>query len=1241
MPSAVKEFQLTTLVRDRQSGGRLSEKLCLFLGAGADIGSGGLTFKELKRQWYELALSRPIFRATSDEEINQWFQIEFRKLKAEDRGALIRRMFNEAGATDPSDAYKILALLIRAGGIDAVITTNFDTMLESAAEKTGGREFSVFAPGTAKPFRTRTGHISRAHCPYVKLHGDLAGDTVTVLTQDEIDKGDYSRELIELADQILTTHTLVIAGYSGWDVALATIIGRALSKSMLKVFWCKPTPPNPRSPLWQALPKDRIITIEADFSKTVELLARPYLEHPFGIHSPGPSFVRSLLEWRFQHANYLFSCEYTICRRNDLSKLFVRRDRVETALGRFFEGGNKNLAVVVGPSGTGKSTLGIRLNRRFENVGRRLLLLRGKTLNAAPDLEQMLLPYAGAANPEVISLLAFAHWLNAEGLQVIVFIDGLNELSPSTDECVKFLKNIVRSCFVLNGTFSLRFIVTVRHEVWMTMLPYLDEQILARTMWSPENKEGEILPLALDRFDHRELEGALANLNRENLVGFEYSALPSESREHLRDPFLLRIVAEVGCESPKNVTSNHMLRLLCERKIEKAMLSLPVTMAMDVLGNVAALCFSRRHDWFRIADLPPSMQSEINLRGLLDSGLVVQDHQGGIRFAHERIFQFFLALSFGRSPNSPVLETLDDVRTFLREVRSDAKALAAARIHILERLDQSFYMIELAQGALEPGDQGNRDDKDIFVFSKELILDAVRESSALAIEYCRQVAHNAGLADFSPLKVRTALQAAATMEPKTSLPILFAAVESPDQVCAAEAQIYIIDRLSQELLTRKETVDLLSDKMFAPYLSAAHIPAWKSIGRLILLVTALGPDNTHPSEYGRITASVERALMNIWQGLRIRDDDIETIFHQVTGNLDRYLFNSTKKHVRHFFGNRNRTLLLRILKKLRDGSCIDDADLDALQIFMRSSEYPLEFFLNNILFSLSSINDFEETISVWKNKIDQFDNNSLAEEVDFYVNVISYIYIIAGEMKDDSILEAPVRRILREMPDVVLHRPGQYRGIRRGFRDSFDAVFEDGFNPISGYLGIRPMIRRRAMTLDTYERLDVIGTESLHTLAPAFADAFDEFLSSGRIDEALIILHAIGQTISVWPDEGLATLRAIVGIREPRIRRALTRLLAEAYARHSTKTSRFLDLVRGSFNDDEMRTIQASADSRLGYRQFETYEWARIFHFLIHHLPKGRDKTIECLHALYSSDDEYDAMTAAASVLGVYGYSLK
>jgi hypothetical protein len=157
------------------------------------------------------------------EAIDEDFDSLFLTLQPDERALLVEGIFRRMRPLVPSDAYKLLVLLAEAGGVDAIITTNFDSMLERAQELLGRNLFQVYAPGLARPYAVSDGQFDPPQKPYLKLHGDVAARSVLFLTSADLKSPVYDSSTTEFLTSILRTHDLVFAGYGGKIQLLPTL----------------------------------------------------------------------------------------------------------------------------------------------------------------------------------------------------------------------------------------------------------------------------------------------------------------------------------------------------------------------------------------------------------------------------------------------------------------------------------------------------------------------------------------------------------------------------------------------------------------------------------------------------------------------------------------------------------------------------------------------------------------------------------------------------------------------------------------------------------------------------------------------------------------------------------------------------------------------------------------------------------------------------------------------------------
>lgn len=96
-----------------------SKKICLFLGAGADISSGGKIFSTLKKEIID-NYSNYVSEGLDQQEIDSVFE-EIIDSKEHSREILLEAI-NSNSSKAISDGYKIMALLAKYGFIETIIT---------------------------------------------------------------------------------------------------------------------------------------------------------------------------------------------------------------------------------------------------------------------------------------------------------------------------------------------------------------------------------------------------------------------------------------------------------------------------------------------------------------------------------------------------------------------------------------------------------------------------------------------------------------------------------------------------------------------------------------------------------------------------------------------------------------------------------------------------------------------------------------------------------------------------------------------------------------------------------------------------------------------------------------------------------------------------------------------------------------------------------------------------------------
>lgn len=214
-----------------------NRKFCFVIGAGASRKSGIRTGGELAKEWYDeikVRLEDVEFSTwVGDEHINQSdlaasYGSIYRKRFENDKTSGYEFLVQEMKSAKPSLGHFVLAQILSRYSGHCVLTTNFDSLIESSVyqftDKTplvcGHESLSVYA----RP--------SQIHPLIIKIHRDLLLSPKS--DPDEINELDNAWN--EPLDHIFSTHIPIIIGYGGNDGSLMCYFEK-MNKSS-NFFWC-------------------------------------------------------------------------------------------------------------------------------------------------------------------------------------------------------------------------------------------------------------------------------------------------------------------------------------------------------------------------------------------------------------------------------------------------------------------------------------------------------------------------------------------------------------------------------------------------------------------------------------------------------------------------------------------------------------------------------------------------------------------------------------------------------------------------------------------------------------------------------------------------------------------------------------------------------------------------------------------------------------------------------------------
>jgi uncharacterized protein (UPF0335 family) len=231
-------------------------ELCLLLGNGASIGSGGKQWDEIAD---EIALKWKLDFPT-EYSINEKFNLIFRNCGDYQRQAILKRYLSDLPL---SNGYRWLANLIKEGYFDVIFTTNFDYLINKSLHEVDlvqDIDFTMlllnkrsFEDDIEKIEWSIKGVLSKLNdkginVKVVKLHGDLTYPDTLIITDDDIKA--HTLTVKKVLGEYLNQNPqkgILLVGYSGRDTDVAVALNEATGNE--SVWWLNPNKPLIEDPI--------------------------------------------------------------------------------------------------------------------------------------------------------------------------------------------------------------------------------------------------------------------------------------------------------------------------------------------------------------------------------------------------------------------------------------------------------------------------------------------------------------------------------------------------------------------------------------------------------------------------------------------------------------------------------------------------------------------------------------------------------------------------------------------------------------------------------------------------------------------------------------------------------------------------------------------------------------------------------------------------------------------------------
>ena len=451
-----------------------NKKICLFLGAGTDISSGGKLFSTLKKETIN-NFSDYMADGLSPQEIDNVFE-EIIDSEKHSREILLESV-NANGAQTVSDGYKLMALMAKYGFIETIITTNFFDYLEKTEKNIGESIFDYYI--NDKALNSADVDNLRNMPKYLKIHGDAKHFYISHVTNEEIKNKTYSERVNNLIVNSLKNNIVIFLGYSGSDDKLTEIfISKILDID--KVYWINPNLNKDSILIQNLIENDKIIYNDSTFDNFIIKLGLRYLSN-IKLDDSHPILISSLLQ-----ANTKLSTKELL----SISGPNIERDEY-SALKIL-----KKINIIIGKKGIGKTYLLKYFIEHSYNI--QTLYLDLKYEEKTKILNELISSFGFVSETPFSLLYNICSWYNSQKQHLVFILDGINAHNKeSINELISFIaatKRLSNIYFVIS-TYDEGIISNIKK-----IFEKPDYQIIKMSGFTTNNVEDMALVLNVKNF---------------------------------------------------------------------------------------------------------------------------------------------------------------------------------------------------------------------------------------------------------------------------------------------------------------------------------------------------------------------------------------------------------------------------------------------------------------------------------------------------------------------------------------------------------------------------------------------------------------------------------------------------------------------------------------------------------------------------------------------------------------------
>lgn len=1161
--------------------------ICLFLGAGADISSGGVLFSDLKKESVAFVRNQKIHDYESSDLIDKEFNRIFETLDEQSRCRVIQYLINESADWSPSDGYKLLILLAKENCISSVITTNFANLLETTQDYMGIDAFQIFTPATAIPSKYFIRNISRKPV-YLKMHGDIWGNLITHLTTSEINNKKYQKEFINLFEHLIKNKTIVFLGYSGWDTKISEIFENNISH-INNIYWCNINEPDKNAPLIKVFSKNNISIkyINYNFDKVLQVISAEFLKNRilFQIDS---IFIWAILKSKIKILQTEFMNKIKSETKGILS---VSRTKIDI-FDDFIVNKCKNFCVITGNPGIGKSMLIAELCEKFENNEEVCIVPLNAMITYSDNLLDYIAKKLGYASKSPYTVLyQFSKWAYEQDKYFIFAIDNLGNNIGTIKEIASLLNKLIELSYIIRNRCHIKFVVTLQTNIWNNVHRLLDTNYLNSIIWNEEN-ENNNCSVRLGNFDEFEMKRAKANL-------FSLSndlKLSPEILELIKEPSLYGLI-QSNIHILDNIYEFDICKILEKHFFCGISKSILENLSYSILCDYVDSCIP----------VKISLESINHLKNDLKLKNILNFKEDTVEFKNELFLECCLA---------NYLSSKHYIDTFLQ------KPDEFIQDYLLKTLPPPIYngivrylgvtcndfgkIIKLVFSLLDCVTEK-------FIYVKKFVNDIFRYMAQYnAKQYLNNIKNfDTSLNEFKSL-LPFFIHCLGFMNDACAFPVLSFIRNLNISPFTLECSALINDRFSIGL--RSNNSAKLTE-FFNRYIDYILIPdkPIMSLFPLLWIMGRVGKDNTSSHAYQVIAELTLNKIKSF--NYNISALEITELKNAFLKNAYFIFFNADDNLEERYHDYPNKSKMIPILTKVIAKKDLESADLKILCSLVNSFENTIDFFVGNMVFIYMASYDFDYALRNLSKLYNTFDENTSVLELDFYSSALFFSFYVNNPYDRQNYLEF-YKRLVKDFELKMFISPSMSRiSSCRKFEDKFEVEFEDGFNILTDYTYTAPMdIKSSKKSVDEY--------------LSVFWDLLNRLECNGMYEEIVNLIKAVNQMSVNWPEESLEALSKFFKYDQPIIRKAIIRTLKENYLRYPNITVSFLSKTGGAFAEDELLEIYSATNSQIENRTLEQLQWARMIYYVKEYInPQIMEDLLDIFRTSYTLDDALYKLT--------------